>query len=651
MWSQLKWDLLLVGVLVAGVLGYTAIREPYVGGAEETRTDGSRPPDRTEGDVLLLLPDSPAAPAEQFGALDCSYGWYNSLWQRFGSFATALARNLSPEFLAGRNVVIVPRRVARAMPSNGISALASFARDGGQVVLEQPGDGWERLTGISTSGDTRPARHISSVAGLGVHGRLRTHLPEVPLAGGLRPSPALDPWPEGNALLDVDGQPGLTANELGDGIVYTFLFEFGCTVTALQQGEPDEKMRFVPDEKPSLQPTARRVADEKMLQANVPYADLLEQAVFRRLAEFRPLPRLWPYPGSHAGAILQTHPTPEQLRPALGYLDYARRQEERSTLLVAEDRISSTELGIVRQTGADLGMLWVRGLERPPATETVGLGALRPYARELSLQEQKSHFDSLLGDNSDVRLLRTEGATHFDNWSRTFEQIAAADFRVDVSFGPTEADQHGYLFGTGFPFYPVDDRGLPFPVLEQPFVLEGPNLDRDRLRQMLDASRDFFHQSLAVSIPAEAMRQSPSPGILLAYRDIFEMADRYDHWTTSAGDFADFLSARRRSVLTSQWDPDKRRLTISVNLLGARVPSLDEGAFPGVAVPRAYDNEEIDRVVVDDEPYPTREMTASGSGFERIIELPPGRHTVSVFYEQPPAEESPEDSQDESSNE
>jgi len=638
MWTRLKWDILLLGILLVGVAGYSAVREPYVQKASEARTEGSRPPDRTEGDILLLLPDAPAARAESFDSLDCSYGWYNSLWQHFGSFATALSRNLSPEFLAGRNVVIVPRRVAREMPSNGISALASFARDGGQVVLEQPGDGWERLTGISTSGDVRPAQHITSVEGLGVHGRMRTHLPDVPLTGSLQPSPALDPWPEGRALLDVDSQPGLTAKRLGDGIVYTFLFEFGCTITALQQGEPTSDMRFEPSSPASLQPTAKRVASEEMLTANVPYADLLEQAIFNRLSEFRPLPRLWMYPGSRAGALLQMHPTPDRLRPSLGYLDYARRQDGRSTLFVASDRISSTEFGIARQTGADLGMLWVRGLDRPKAIETVGLGALRPYARELSLKQQKRQFDTRSGSSNDVRLVRTEGATHLDAWSRTFQQLAAADLGVDASFGPTGEDRHGYLFGTGFPFYPVDRRGLPLPVFEQPFVLEGPNLNRKRLAEMLRNSNNYYHQSLAVSIPSDAMQTNPSPGILLAYRDVFELADNHRHWVTSVGDFIDFLSARRRSVLTSQWDPDKRRLTISVNLLGARVPSLEEGAFPGVAVPRAHDNEEIDRIVVDGGDFPRRQLASSGPGHERIIELPPGRHTVSVFYKQPPEE-------------
>ena len=636
MWSRLKWDILLVIVLALGAVGYSIIRDPFVGDASEARTEGSRPPDRTEGDVLLLLPDSPAAPAEGFDSLDCSYGLYNSLWQFYGSFATALTRNLSPEFLAGRNVVIVPKRVARAMPSNGISALASFARKGGQVVLEQPGDGWERLTGISTSGEVRPAQNITSVEGLGVHGRMRTHLPDVPLAGDLQPSPPLDPWPEGASLLDVDSQPGLIGKRLGQGIVYTFLFEFGCTVTALQQGLPDAKMHFGPSPGEGLQPTYQRTAAEKMLTASVPYADLLEHAFFHRLAEFRPLPRLWPYPGSHSGALMYVHPTPTNLRPSLGYLDYARKQGVHSTLLVASDRVSRTELGIVRQTGADIGLLWVRGIDRPKSVETVGLGAIRPYARELSLQHQKRRLDAhRVGDNR-VRIVRSESATHLNDWATTFRRIAAANLRVDVSFGPTEEDQHGYLFGTGFPFYPVDRQGLPLPVLEQPFVLEGPNLNRERMAGLLRNSEDYYHQSLTIGLPSNAMKKNPGPGILLAYRDAFDLAEKHGHWVTSVGDFTDFLSARRRSVLTSQWDENKRRLTISVNLLGARVRSLKKGAFPGVAVPRTHDHEEIERVIVDGEERNLRNMPNTGPGFERIIELTPGRHTISVFYATPP---------------
>lgn len=643
MWSHLKWDLLVVGLLIVGYAGYSTLQEPYQRDAEEVATDGSRPPEQTEGDVVLLLPDAPAATATDFGELDCSYGWYSALWQHYGSIATALSRHLSPEFLAGRSVVIVPRRVAREMPSNGITALASFAREGGQVVLEQPGEGWERLTGVSASGDVRQAQSITSVEGMGVHGRLRNHLPDVPLTGTLAPAPAMDPWPEGPARLDVDSQPGLVTRRLEEGLVHTFLFEFSCTLTALQQGVPDEGMTFGDASDGELIPTARRVADASMKTADVPYADLLELAFFQQLSEFRPLPRLWPYPGSHAGALVVVHPSAGDLRPTLGFLDYAGDADVHPSAFVPSDRASTAKLGVARETGAEIGLHWIRGLERPKVLEPVGIGALQPLARELSLRRQAEQLERRLPEGEGVRLVRNEGATHSRHWARTFRRMAAADLRVDVSYGPAGPDQHGYLFGTGFPFYPVDKQGLPLPVLELPFVLDASNLTRDQLRTTLSSSRNFYHQAITVNIPGDAMRTEPSAGLLLAYRDAFELADSHNHWKTSVGDFADFLSARRRSVLTSQWDPNSRRLTVSVNLIGARVDSLESGAFPGIAVPRTHDQEEIERIVVDDEDYPLENLGSTGTGFERIVELTPGRHTVSVFYESPPADDSAPD--------
>jgi len=648
MWRHVRWDLLLLGLLLTGFAGYSVLQDPFRRPADEAETEGSRPPEQTEGDVVLLLPDAPAAPATAFDELDCSYAWYSALWQHYGSFATALARHLSPEFLAGRAVVIVPRRVARAMPANGINALASFARDGGQVVLEQPGEGWERLTGVTGSGEVRRARTITSVEGLDVHGRLRTHLPDVPLSGTLSPAPAMAPWPEGPVRLDVDSQPGLVTQRLGDGHVHTFLFEFSCTLLGLQQGSPDDGMQFGEEPRGDLIPTASRVADESMLEADVPYADLLEVALFEQLSDLRPLPRLWPYPDSYAGALLAIHPSSGDLESTLGFLEHSQRSEVHASALVASDRVSQPRLQAVRETRADIGLHWIRGLARPPVTERVGIGPLRPLARELSLRRQVEQLRSRLPDSESVRLVRNEAASHSRGWARTFRRMAAADLRVDVSYGPTRREHHGYLFGTGFPFYPIDERGLPFPILELPFVLQGPNLTPDRLREMLAGSENFYHQTLTLSIPGDAMRTDPTAGMLLAYRDAFRLADEHDHWKASVGDFTDFLSARRRSVLTSQWDPDSRRLTVSVNLIGARVDSLEPGAIPGIAVPRTHDREPIDRIVVDDDSYPTDRLASTGSGFERIVELSPGRHTVSVFYESPP---SGEDSSDAGSGE
>ena len=102
LWRTLRWDLLALCVLLAGMGLYSLMSSSYVQLAKQESVDGSRPPDRTEGDILLLLPDAPSAEAKTFDEVDCSYGWFNALWQEYGSFASALTRNLSPEILAAR---------------------------------------------------------------------------------------------------------------------------------------------------------------------------------------------------------------------------------------------------------------------------------------------------------------------------------------------------------------------------------------------------------------------------------------------------------------------------------------------------------------------------------------------------------------------
>ncbi|MFP4600433.1 MAG: hypothetical protein ACLFVJ_19415 [Persicimonas sp.] len=635
--GALKWDFALIALIAAGLGLTAALDHPHFQPSESETTTGGRPPDRTEGDVLLLLPDSPAVAASEFSEMDCSYGWFNGLWQHMGSFATALNRNLSPEMLAGRSVVIVPRRVAEVMPSNGISALAGFARDGGQVIVEQPKEGWELLTGVTTSGEVRQARSITSTEGLGVHGPMRRHLPNTPLSGRLLPAATMETYPAGPMLIEVDGQPGLTVNDLGKGKVYTFLFDFGCSVTGMQQGLPQEGMSFGLDPSAPTVAVDDRVANKRMLESHVPYADLLEQALLNQVSEERPLPRLWPFPGQHAGALMLTHPTPLNPRAAIGYADWARKQEASSTIFMASDLIHRTEAALVEQAGAEVGLLWVLGDERPAVTEPIGVGAIRPIERELSLTEQRQQLSTVLG-GQEIVFGRVEGSRWTNDWDTTFRQLRAAGLQVDNSFGPTRAEHFGYLFGTGYPYYPVDEKGLPLPLLEAPFVLQGANASEERLSRLLGNSEAYFHQSLVVSLPSEAMRTEPSPGILLTFRSAFDKAREKNHWVSTLGEFYDFLSARRQSVLTSQWSAHDRRLTISVNLLGARADSIEGGAIPGIAFPRTWDGQEIEQVVVDGEEISPRRLVTTGNSFEQLLEVGPGRHTISVFYAQPPIE-------------
>ncbi len=640
----LRWDLLAVSIIVLISGLYVWLDEPTIRPAESETVGGSRPPDRAEGDILLFLPDSPAAKAANLDELDCSYGWFNSLWQEYGSFATALTRDLSPEILAGRTVVIIPSRVARNMPTAGVRAIGDFVKRGGQVILEQPNESWMALAASSSTGKPRRAQHITSIEGLGVHGDLREWMLQIPLTGPLMPAPVMEPYPAGQSIIDIDDQPGWAITPVGDGWVHTLYFNFGCTVTAIQQGSPTKDMLFGTANATEIHASERR-ALPAATEFPIPFADLLERAVFQRLSVVRPIPRLWLYPGDFAGAVLMTHSSPDSTGAGLALAEAAHKAGATATVFVAADRFNTADAAVAENIQADIGILWVRGKRRPLVVETIGIGPFRPIAAELDLNTQFTRVNVVLPETRPLRAVRVEESEWTNDWATTFKRLAAARLRIDSSFGPNGDKQWGYLFGTGFPYYPLDERGLPLPLVEQPFVLQGSGLNPQRLERMLKGSSQGFHEPLVIGVPSDIMRYDPAPGVLLALRDVFALAKQYNHWATSLGEFLDFLAARRKSVLTSQWNGPERRLTISVNLLGAHTESLvsvnDQEkirvreSVAGVAFPRTFEGEEVESVTLDHDEVSLKSIATAGSSTDRILKVPVGRHTIVVKYRLP----------------
>ncbi len=647
LWDHLRWDLLAFLILIVLVFGYSAIQEPRFRPAEPDVADGSKPPDRTEGDVLLITPVAPASQAREFEQLDCTFAWYNALWHYYGTFASAPANDITPQVLAGHTVVIVPARVAVELSTTARSHLERFAREGGQLVVEMPRRGWEPIIGLSTIGQIARAGNITSVEGLGDDDPRTEHLSQAPLAGRLLPSDDLEHWPLGPVLFDVNDRAGLVAQSLGEGQVYAILFDLACSITAMYQGYPTERMAFGPPGRDRFAATAERVREEEMLTASAPYADLLVRAVLDRIPERRPLARLWPFPAGYAGAAMSIHAADTNPRAVFGYADHAHDEDAATTLFVAPDHFSANHAALASAVNADVGLLWVLGEQRPPITEGVGVGAIQPWERELPLGDQQAMLDARRDTPVYRRLVRTEGAYFETDWASTFHAMAGANITLDASFGPSDPSQHGYLFGTGMPFHPMDARGRLFSLLEAPFVLDGASVSSERLETMFAQSRDAFHQPLVISLGADAMRHQPSAGIMLGFRDFHDLARHHDHWLTTLSDYVDFLTARRESVITSQWSEPKARLTVSVNLLGAKLATAPEGAIPAVAVPARYENREIEALKIDDESLSPDDLTRSGPGDELLLELGPGRHVITIYYQSSSDDEDDEDEDDE----
>ncbi len=632
LWDHLRWDVLLACCLIAGFVAYQWLEEPRVRPAEMPVSDGSRPPDRTEGDVLFLAPNAPSVEARRFDNLDCSLGWHNALNHTFGSFASASADALNPQLLVGHAIVVVPGRVAAELSETARDYLMDFVEEGGQLIVELPRRGWERITGVSTVGQVRRAQSLTDFDGLGLHGPDREPFLDIPLAGRLLPVADLDPYPSGPRRFSVDDQAGLLVEARGQGHVHTLLFDFGCSLTAMLQGTPDAEMAFGPPDGDTWLPTSDRVADDEMLSTTTPSAHLLQRLLFESLHETRPVARLWGYPSDHRGATMVVHPTTGDPSPAFAFAEFLHDQDFPTTFLGSADHWHQDHATLAHRLGGELGLSWIQGHRRSPLTVDRGIGAITPWQQELTLAEQRSLMEHTLELDDRLRLVRTEDTLWHRDWDTSFRAIAAAGININLSFGPSSSDHHGFLFGSGMPFYPIDTRGRLLPVLTLPFVLDGASLTPQRLRALFEASDSAHHQPLAIHLHGDAMHLHPSADLMLALRELPSLSDDHHHWATTVRDYTDFLSARRQSVLTTQWDRSEHRLTISVNLLGAQLPTLDTSASPGVAIPVAHGDRPLSSLVIDDEPIALDSLDTTGPATEYLLALDPGRHIISAHY-------------------
>ncbi|MBM4319118.1 MAG: hypothetical protein FJ125_03960, partial [Deltaproteobacteria bacterium] len=407
--------LLLLLLAGAAVLRWYDLH-PIVWKPAELLTSGEALLHPVPADLLLVVDPAAvrraAARGRSFAQADWSYGWYNFAVQELGWVAVLALQTLGPLDLAGRRAVVVTRSaVASALPH--LAELAAFVEKGGLLLLEQPDDGWQQLTGVRGLGALQPAGPLSgTLIEQGYPELLRMPTPTqlLPLdcaargagerAGQAAPAPA----PGGaEVLLRSDGQPAACLRRVGHGAVVTLGLDVGRLITALQQGMPDpggfRVSNRYPDRLSRHLESSDLVADPRLLDNPVPFADLLETLLASLLDRGNgPLPRWWGFPAGMAGAYLVTHDEEGVGDKAAWMAEAESRWGVRSTyFLMPGPGPSPAGLSTIRSAAA-LGLHWNK-LDDPDeeGLEKLGWGPIRPLARMSTLVEQAGWLAGLTG--------------------------------------------------------------------------------------------------------------------------------------------------------------------------------------------------------------------------------------------------------------
>ncbi len=585
-------------------------------------------------DVLVVVDHAViarSAAAHSFEALDLSYGWANLARQEFGHFAlvdaTALGVDRHAAVRAVRAVVVTGSAVSAVSPRD----VESFLAGGGTVLVERPDAAWAKAAGV----------HVAEPVAAGALDQLPRVLtledPSGVTAAELRAAPlpttvaALEVIaPDTEVRLGVDGRPAWTTRRVGRGRLHATGLDVGRLVTALQQGVPTAgglgvANRFE-DRLSPYQQTCDLVADERLLDADVPYADLLERLFAHLLDDAGPLPRWWAFPDAAPGAYVATHDEESMGDVATWMADAEREWDVAGTdYVIAASRFTAEGAAQLGGDDRTLGLHYVTTLATGAPRHELGVGRILPFVRRYSLAEQAAEFESMTGFRP--RSNRNHYLLWGDTWAGDFRRFAAAGIELDTSYGP-DVDSLGYLFGTGLPFGALDGNGLPLPVDELP-LLAAENLggaDRDFLFGLLRDSASRHHQVVTTLFHPNVFLWRPDAAIYEQWRDAFHEARRLGLWITHVDALIDHERARQSSSMTSIWSGGR----LDVHAVAAR-----DGLTLAVPARSAASTLQVE---IDGEARAIDVDVETVGGRLFLIPLSSGPHRVTVLYglEDPP---------------
>lgn len=654
----LPFELILVATALLVLLGNYARQRPWMLSPERDAMSVAAPEaavQPTTSDILIVIPS--VVEATNLESFPWDRVWVNAVEQEVGQARTIGAAELTRSDVDPADWVIVPGVAAAQLDPTQTQFLHNWVEDGGVLLLEQPEGPWQAFTGQAFSGARRrETRRVTSFDGTLARADIRDDLLEMPFRTNLLLyNPAnLARGRDYQVLLEIDGQPGIITRQLGRGHVYVLLFDFAELVGQLQQGVsgddlslPSADLGLLPA---GLTTTHRAVRDPALLEANIPFADLLERHVLALLDQHRPVARLWLYPGTHRGALLVTH-SEDGFGPRSRFLvDWESAADRQSTLFASAGSLTPEQLARMARMGTDIQYQWIPSTHDRAPQRTWGLRGFRPVRRPMTLREQQERLDHDLLPYGPTRVSRTPNGVWPVRWLDGFRALDAAGIALDLSWGPTAAHLSagqataGYLFGTGYPYRPIDANGRRFGVRVLPVALLDLSLGYDyaRVRRLLVDAADRYHTTIVGDWRPDTMTLRPSWDALEGWRSAFTIAEQQELWIATATEYVDFLRQREGSRVQSTFSREERRLGIEVSLVGPATPSDEPSArTPAIAFPARYQGRPVERLTVDGHPVAVTELSQTADRLFNFLALDPGEHRVQVFYGSPVEFESP----------
>ncbi len=550
---------------------------------------------------------------------DFSLQWENVLAQEVGRYSVMSVADLRVETLRPLNLIILSPSVVQSLTPGQADAVRAFVARGGVAVLDYPSS--ELLSSLGSdsrstvTADTTLAIRPMMVnfTGFDRYGPTKLPIYSQRLAFESDSATAIEYYPPENAAF--------AKMRVGRGALYVTSFNFAKAVTYMQQGRPEENFsvvnRYLEQGNKDKLEANDLVTNSIFLDNPIPYADVLEKTLFNFISQTIPLPRWTTAPAGFDGSFLMTHDD-EGMGNAGAWMNrYEKANGYRSTTFVmALYKLTREGVDYTRSLGGEFGLHWNR-FDRADKGffEEIGIGRWRPFTRRRNLQSQCAWLDSL-GVNA------TANRNHYFLWdsayTSTFRKLTYQGFTFESSYGP-DLRNKGYLFGTSFPFRPLDSGGAAFSIWELPVTWTENYVKADSvwIERILTDNQNFYHGVVCPLYHNNTFAWGPDFSIYESWQYSYRAASRANCKMMSVSTLERFLANRAKSPI--KWESGST---------GAVVQFAPQGETLSWMIAKS-----AGQIHVTDSAIAIGEINSLGVSYWRIT-APPGTYEIS--FSRPP---------------
>jgi len=386
---------------------------------------------RNDSDTLLLISPSEIRKSSlnnTFSQQNWNAAWINTLEQEIGYFS--VSDNITD--IKDKQAIIISSSVQNINPT----FIKTNVQEGKTIVIERPQQEIASYFGVNILKKNAASKKITS-----------KFLEEMPLNCDFD----IVSCKKFKVLMSIDRKPAIIYKRLGKGKLIFILFDYSKQLVSLQQGVPNDD--FYLKHKYGLIgmiETADMAFDERLLDNNIPHADVLESFIIGLLG----VPRWGKLPAGCNSALVISHDEDYCNEHFLKMIEEEIKAGIKSTFFITPLKtILDKKLKFMIKNNIEIGIHWDR------------------FPNELFFKK-KSNKDLL----NHIKLSKTQiisSRIHYLKWNNhytnTFRLLIKNGIKVDSTYGINFGK--GYVFSTSYFFHPIDTNGSLMHILELPFEI------------------------------------------------------------------------------------------------------------------------------------------------------------------------------------